>query len=113
MSPAARSPASQQARPEALCMTGSHGAGARSCMRSLSILPQLDLDERRIAAVRYLATIAADMGQAARDALVDEAFSLLDDPVYAGIFSDASQAELSIAGYVTLAGEERAVLGPD
>ena len=74
-------------------------------------LPQLDLDERRMAAEHYLATITADMGQAARDALIDEAFSLLDDPDYAGIFSDASQAELSIAGYVTLAGKERAVSG--
>ncbi|WP_316858752.1 double-strand break repair helicase AddA [uncultured Cohaesibacter sp.] len=74
-------------------------------------LPQIVPAERKKIGLAYLERTATDMPLAARLALLDEVFQLLDNPDLRALFGPGSQAELSIGGYVSIEGDEHMVSG--
>jgi len=89
-------------------------AAARGVLihRLLELLPRLDPDGRRAAALRYLASAAAERPEADREQLADEALAVLADPALAGLFDEPAEPEVEIAGtFRTRNGHEHAVSG--
>ncbi|SNY91761.1 DNA helicase/exodeoxyribonuclease V, subunit A [Cohaesibacter sp. ES.047] len=74
-------------------------------------LPQLPREKRSTSAHTYLASMASDMPHQARQQILDEVIGLIDHPEHGALFSPESQAEVSLAGFVTLNGETRTVSG--
>jgi ATP-dependent helicase/nuclease subunit A len=82
-------------------------ARGRLVHRLLESLPDHPPETRREVGARYLAAIAPS----ADAAILDEIMAVLDDPVFAPLFSVGSRAEVEIAGRVALAGGDMAVSG--
>ena len=74
-------------------------------------LPQLAERKRAAAGHAYLARSAQDMPEAARDALLGEALTVIEDGRFASLFGPNSQAELSVVGWVVLDRIRREVRG--
>jgi ATP-dependent helicase/nuclease subunit A len=66
--------------------------------RLLQSLPDVAVEGRRDAALRYLARNAADWGDGDRKALAEQMLALIADPRFAPVFAPGSRAEISIAG---------------
>ncbi len=78
--------------------------------RLLQALPNIAPDKRRLAAERFLARQAADLTQAARDALKDQVLALMLDARFADVFAPSSRAEVSITGIVKRDGRPDALV---
>lgn len=68
--------------------------------RLLQTLPELAPGERAQAAQRYLAHAAADWGPQARDGLVGEVLSVMENKAFAPLFGADSKAEAPLAGLI-------------
>ena len=63
-------------------------------------LPPVAPALRRAAALRWLGVQAADLGEAAHGAMVDEVLVVLDDPAHAALFGPGSLAEVPLSAVV-------------
>ncbi|MGN6549143.1 MAG: double-strand break repair helicase AddA [Pararhizobium sp.] len=79
--------------------------------RFLEVLPRLAPEERPAAAERYLARACPGWSGADKDALLASVFAILDDPSFAPVFAEGSEAEVSLMGTIVVGGKERAVSG--
>lgn len=77
----------------------------------LQYLPDVAPDERRPAALRYLAARARDFTLERREALCERALAVLDDSALKVLFGPGSRAEVSIAANVSFNGQSRRVIG--
>ena len=66
--------------------------------RLLQSLPDVAVEGRRDAALRYLARNAGDWTEGEREALAARMLALIGDPRFAPVFAPGSRAEVSIAG---------------
>jgi len=66
--------------------------------RLLEALPEKPDAERRETASRYLAVVAAELDEDAREAMTGEVLAVLGDPRFAAVFAPGSRAEIDIAG---------------
>ncbi|HET7411686.1 MAG TPA: 3'-5' exonuclease, partial [Pararhizobium sp.] len=92
---------------------GSSGALERGRIvhRFLQVIPGLAASEREMAARRYLARACPDWPDEEKQRLLASVFAVLDDPAFAPVFAQGSEAEVSIMGTLTLGGREHAVSG--
>ena len=74
-------------------------------------LPQVSESERQKAGLAYLSHVAKDMSLQSCKAILEEVLQLLSRPELAALFSPQGLAEVSIAGMVTIHGEEHTVSG--
>lgn len=77
----------------------------------LQVLPGLPLEARRVAAERYLARAGSGWEAAERVHALESVFGILEDRQFAPIFAEASRAEVSVMGHLTILGLERPVSG--
>ncbi|MBB6425965.1 double-strand break repair helicase AddA [Sphingopyxis sp. JAI128] len=63
-------------------------------------LPAVRSERRRAAAMHWLSTQAAALGESARSAMVDEVLTVLDDPAHAALFGIGSLAEVPLSAVV-------------
>ncbi|WP_432769296.1 MAG: double-strand break repair helicase AddA [Sphingopyxis sp.] len=63
-------------------------------------LPPVAPELRRAAALRWLAAQAADLDAAAREAMIDEVLSVLDNPAHMALFGPGSLAEVPLSAVV-------------
>ena len=77
----------------------------------LQYLPDVAPDERRPAALRYLAARARDLTLERREALCERALAVLDESALKTLFGPGSRAEVSIAANVSFNGQSRRVIG--
>ena len=73
--------------------------------RLLQSLPELAIERRRDAALRYLARNADGWSEAEREALAANVLALIADPRFAAVFTEGSRAEVSIVGRLERPGE--------
>jgi ATP-dependent helicase/nuclease subunit A len=66
--------------------------------RLLQSLPELAIERRRDAALRYLARNADGWSEAEREALAANVLALIADARFAAVFTEGSRAEVSIVG---------------
>lgn len=78
--------------------------------RLLQSLPDVPADQRRAAAMHFLARHAGKLPGTALDALADQVCALIARADFADMFAPASRAEVSIAGRVTLPRGQRAIV---
>ncbi|MGL4489880.1 MAG: double-strand break repair helicase AddA [Rhizobiaceae bacterium] len=76
--------------------------------RLLEVLPGIAPQERTAAARRYLERKVPDENH---DRLIGKVMEILDDPLFAAVFSQNSRAEVSIGGKLELGGETRSISG--
>lgn len=97
--------------------SGDGGSGHASLERGriihrlLQVLPTTTVDERLDAARRYLSRVVASWPEAERETLLDSVMRMLSDPAFADLFGEASAAEVSVMGAVTLKGREHVISG--
>ncbi len=68
--------------------------------RLLQSLPDCAVAERQAVGLKYLGQAAGDLGPQARQAILDEALGVLDDPDFSALFQPGARAEAPIAGIV-------------
>jgi ATP-dependent helicase/nuclease subunit A len=73
--------------------------------RLLQSLPELAIERRRDAALRYLARNADGWSEAEREALTANVLALIADVRFAAVFAEGSRAEVSIVGRLGRPGE--------
>jgi len=78
--------------------------------RLLQSLPGMAAEDRRHAALRYLARNAGDWAEDDRAALAENMLVLIDDPRFAPVFAPGSRAEVSIAGRLERPGQPPALV---
>ena len=81
--------------------------------RLLQSLPDVAVEGRRDAALRYLARNAGDWTEGEREALAERMLALIGDPRFAPVFAPGSRAEVSIAGRLERPEAAGAGFGPD
>jgi ATP-dependent helicase/nuclease subunit A len=97
--------ATSQARSRAL-------ARGRLVHRLLQFLPDIAVERRRAAAMRFLTGAARDWDEKAKATLIDQVAAVLEAPPHAALFGPGSRAEVPIAGRVTRAdGTSELLLG--
>jgi ATP-dependent helicase/nuclease subunit A len=79
--------------------------------RLLQSLTDFEPAERPAAATRYLDRAVPQWSASDRQALADNVLAILDDPRFAGLHGENSQAEVSIMGTIHLNGRDYAVSG--
>jgi ATP-dependent helicase/nuclease subunit A len=100
-------------------------AGARSTgfkrglivHRLLQILPDLPGEQRRTAAVRFLARPVHELPPEEQAAIAAETLAILEDPAFAALFGPQSQAEVPLVGLIggfAVSGQiDRLLVAPD
>jgi ATP-dependent helicase/nuclease subunit A len=78
--------------------------------RLLQSLPDVAGENRRDAALRYLARNAGGWTEADREALAKSMLALIEDPRFAPVFAPGSRAEVSIAGRLERPGRPPALV---
>ncbi len=78
--------------------------------RLLQSLPEVPMDRRRDAALKYLARNADGWTEAEREALAKGVLALLADTRFAGVFAPGSRAEVSIVGRLDRPGRPPALV---
>lgn len=63
-------------------------------------LPPVVMEQRRVAALRWLAAQAPALDEAGREAMVGEVLAVLDDPAHAALFGPGSLAEVPLSAVV-------------
>lgn len=92
---------SDRAGPRRIGFGDAHAlARGHAVHRLLQTLPALPPQRRGEAARRHLAR-AKDLDTAAREALLQEVFAILDDARFASLFAKNSRAEVPIVGFVS------------
>jgi len=79
--------------------------------RFMQVLPTLPLSERRASAYRYLERSVRDWSDTEKSLLVEQVFSVLENPVMSDVFATNSKAEVNIMGTLKLNGKDYAVSG--
>jgi ATP-dependent helicase/nuclease subunit A len=79
--------------------------------RLLQTLPDLAPQERRAAALRYVARAGAAWDEAQRSRVVDSVFAVLEAADFAPLFAPGSRAEVAVMGTIAVKGVPRAVAG--
>src|SRR5690606_36824045 len=79
--------------------------------RQLQVLPDMEPAERTPAATRYIGRVGRSWPPHERERVLESVARVLDDPVFAPLFSAGSSAEVSVMGRVWVGGIERAVVG--
>ena len=78
--------------------------------RLLQSLPDVAMDRRRDAALKYLARNADGWTEAEREALAESVLALLEDTRFAAVFAPGSRAEVSIVGRLDRPGRPPALV---
>ncbi len=78
--------------------------------RLLQSLPEVPLDRRRDATLKYLARNAEGWTEAERETLADGVLALLEDSRFAAVFAPGSRAEVSIVGRLDRPGRPPALV---
>jgi ATP-dependent helicase/nuclease subunit A len=78
--------------------------------RLLQSLPDVAIDRRRDAALRYLARNADGWTHGDREALAEEVLAVIADTRFAAVFAPGSRAEVSIAGRLDRPGRAQALV---
>ena len=79
--------------------------------RFMQVLPTLPASERRASAYRYLERAVGDWSDEDKTSLVDQVFSVLENPAMTDVFATNSKAEVNIMGTLKLNGKDYAVSG--